>query len=57
MTDPQELVRNYYRDQGKDMALEALAEQIEGMLEVKSHTDPSRLGYEFALELVRACQR
>ena len=52
-----EAVRDFYREQGKEAALEALVEQIEGVLEVKSHTDPTRSGYEFALELVKACQR
>lgn len=52
-----EAVRDYYREQGKEAALESLVEQLEGMLEVKSYTDPTRAGYEFALELVKSCQR
>jgi hypothetical protein len=57
MSNTGEAVRDYYREQGKAATLEALVEQIEGMLEVKSHTDPTRAGYEFALELVKSCQR
>lgn len=57
MSSAGEEVRDYYREQGKEAALEALIEQIEGVLEVKSHTDPTRSGYEFALQLVKSCQR